>query len=151
MSHEIICSGALVYSLSTKRFLLLHRTQSKQKNVWGLVGGTNGKDELPWPALQREINEEVGGLPNIIKTIPLETFVSTDEKFSFHTYLVVIKDEFLPILNEEHDGYAWVNFGKWPMPLHMGLRSTLQNKTNQTKLATVFELIDILENNYETN
>ena len=151
MSHEIICSGALFYSLKTKRFLLLHRTQSKQKNVWGLVGGTNGKDELPWPALEREINEEIGAVPSIVKTIPLETFVSTDEKFSFHTYLVVVKDEFLPTLNEEHDGYAWVSFGKWPKPLHMGLRNTLQNKTNQTKLETVFNLIEYLEQDDETN
>ena len=82
MSQEIICSGALFYSLKTQRFLLLHRTQSKQKHVWGLVGGTNGKNEAPWPALQREIHEEVGELPDIIKTIPLETFISTDEKFS---------------------------------------------------------------------
>ena len=127
----------------------MHRTQSKQKNVWGLVGGTNGKDELPWPALQREIAEEIGNTSNIIKTIPLETFVSTDEKFSFHTYLVVVKEEFLPILNEEHDGYAWVTFGKWPKPLHMGLRNTLQNKTNQTKLETVFNLIEYLEQEEE--
>ena len=127
----------------------MHRTQSKQKNVWGLVGGTNGKDELPWPALQREIAEEIGNTSKIIKTIPLETFVSTDEKFSFHTYLVVVKEEFLPILNEEHDGYAWVTFGKWPKPLHMGLRNTLQNKTNQTKLETVFNLIEYLEQEEE--
>tara|TARA_A100001035_G_C27785872_1_gene504309 strand:- start:2758 stop:3207 length:450 start_codon:yes stop_codon:yes gene_type:complete len=149
MSEEIICSGALFYCLKSKRFLLLHRTQSKQKNVWGLVGGTNGKNESPWPALQREIKEEIGSLPNIVKTIPLETFVSTDTKFHFHTYLCVVKDEFLPDLNEEHDGYAWVSFGKWPKPLHMGLRNTLQNKTNQTKLQTVFDLIGYLEN--ETN
>ena len=146
MSEEIICSGALFYCLKTKRFLLLHRTQSKQRNVWGLVGGTNGKNESPWPALEREIKEEIGTLPSIIKTIPLETFVSNDEKFSFHTYLVVVKEEFLPQLNEEHDGYAWVTFGKWPKPLHMGLRNTLQNKTNQTKLKTVFDLIGYLEN-----
>ena len=57
MKQEIICSGALFYSLKTKRFLLLHRAQSKQKNVWGLVGGTNGKNEAPWPALKREIQE----------------------------------------------------------------------------------------------
>lgn len=145
MNHEIICSGALFYSLKTKRFLLLHRTQSKQKNVWGLVGGTNGKNELPWPALEREIKEEIGNLPNITKTIPLETFVSTDEKFSFHTYLVVVKEEFIPHLNNEHDGYAWVTFGKWPKPLHMGLRNTLQSKTNQTKFETVFNLIQYLE------
>ena len=145
MSEEIVCSGALFYSLSSKRFLLLHRTQSKQKNVWGLVGGTNGKNESPWPALQREITEEIGQTPEIVKTIPLETFVSTDAKFQFHTYLCVIKDEFIPQLNEEHDGFAWVSFGKWPKTLHMGLRNTLQNKTNQTKLKTVFDLITLLE------
>ena len=145
MSQEIICSGALFYSLQSKRFLLLHRTQSKQKNGWGLVGGTNGKNESPWPALQREIQEEIGSLPDIKKTIPLETFVSTDSKFQFHTYLCVIKEEFIPKLNDEHDGYAWVSFGKWPKPLHLGLRNTLQNKTNQTKLKTVFDLITLLE------
>jgi|TARA_B110000503_G_scaffold27161_1_gene43111 8-oxo-dGTP pyrophosphatase MutT (NUDIX family) len=149
MTQEIICSGALFYSLKTKRFLLLHRTQSKQKHVWGLVGGTNGKDELPWLALEREIQEEIGSIPTITKTIPLETFISTDEKFSFHTYLVIIQEEFIPELNYEHDGYAWVSFGRWPKPLHMGLRNTLQSKTNQTKFETVFNLIDYLgqENN----
>lgn len=146
MDSEIICSGALFYSLKSQRFLLLHRAQSKQKNVWGLVGGTNGKDELPWPALEREIKEEIGILPIIIKTIPLETFISTDEKFRFHTYLVFVSDEFLPKLNNEHDGYAWVSFGKWPKPLHQGLRNTLQSKKNQTKLETVFSLIGYLEN-----
>ena len=145
MSQEIICSGALFYSLQSKRFLLLHRTQSKQKNVWGLVGGTNGKNESPWPALQREIQEEIGSLPDIKKTIPLETFVSTDSKFQFHTYLCVINEEFIPELIDEHDGYAWVSFGKWPKHLHLGLRNTLQNKTNQTKLKTVFDLITLLE------
>ena len=133
MSQDIICSGALFYSLKTKRFLFLHRVQSKQNNVWGLVGGTNNSKETPWESLQREIKEEIGTLPKIAKTIPLETFVSTDEKFKFHTYLVVVHEEFIPVLNEEHDGYAWSSFNKWPKPLHMGLKNTLQNKTNQTK------------------
>ena len=84
--------------------------------------------------------------PNIVKTIPLESFISTDDKFSFHTYLVIVKEEFLPRLNNEHDGYAWVSYGKWPKPLHMGLRNTLQSKTNQTKFETVFSLIGYLEN-----
>ena len=132
MSQDIICSGALFYSLKTKRFLFLHRVQSKQNNVWGLVGGTNNTKETPWESLQREIKEEIGNLPKITKTIPLETFVSTDEKFKFHTYLVVVNEEFIPVLNEEHDGYAWASFNKWPKPLHMGLKNTLQNKTNQT-------------------
>lgn len=145
MSQTISCSGALVYALNTKRFLFLHRTQSKQNNVWGLVGGKGNTDESPIKALYREIKEEIGSTPEIIKTIPLETFVSTDEKFNFHTYLCVVKEEFLPTLNDEHDGYAWASFGKWPKPLHQGLRNTLQNKTNITKLETVFQVVNLLE------
>ena len=144
MSNKIICSGALFYALETKRFLLLHRANGKRNNMWGLVGGTNEDAETPWQALQREIKEEIGTLPKIKKTIPLETFISNDEQFLFHTYLCVIDKEFLPILNEEHNGYAWVELGKWPKPLHHGLRNTLTSKTNLTKLDTVFKLIGYL-------
>ena len=141
---NIICSGALFYTLDTNRFLLLHRTQSKQYNVWGLVGGTNEEKETPWDGLCREIQEEIGFLPNIIKTIPLETFISNDNHFLFHTYLCVVESEFIPKLNAEHDGYAWVSFGKWPKPLHQGLTNTLKNKNNQQKLETVFKLIHLI-------
>ena len=144
MSEKIICSGALFYSLSTKRFLLLHRANGKRSNMWGLVGGTNEGVETPWEGLQREIVEEIGSLPKIKKTIPLETFISNDEMFLFHTYLCVIDNEFLPVLNSEHNGYAWVELGKWPKPLHHGLRNTLTSKTNLTKLDTVFKLIGYL-------
>jgi hypothetical protein len=48
MSANIICSGALFYTLDTQRFLFLHRVQSKQNNVWGLVGGTNESEEIPF-------------------------------------------------------------------------------------------------------
>ena len=142
---KIVCSGALFYALDTKRFLFLHRANGKTSGTWGLVGVGNELDESPFEGLTREIQEEVGDLPKFVKTIPLETFVSNDEKFNFHTYLVVIKKEFLPNLNNEHDGYAWTSFGKWPKTLHQGLRNTLQNKTNLTKLQTVFQVIDLLE------
>jgi len=141
--EKIICSGALFYTLDTHRFLFLHRTKGKQNNLWGLVGGTNEGTETPWESLKREISEEIGTV-EIKKTIPLETFVSNDDKFQFHTYLCLVDNEFIPILNDEHDGYAWVSFTKWPKPLHHGLRNTLQNKTNQLKLETVFKLIELL-------
>lgn len=141
---DIVCSGALLYALDTKRFLFLHRAQGKHKDLWGLVGGTNENGETPWTALQREIEEEIG-IVNILKTIPLESFVSNDNAFHFHTYLGIVEKEFLPTLNKEHTGYAWVEFGKWPKSLHHGLRNTLQNKTIQKKLQTVVEVIDLLE------
>ena len=142
---KIVCSGALFYALDTKRFLFLHRANGKTSGTCGLVGGGNELGESPFEGLTREIQEEVGDLPKFVKTIPLETFVSNDEKFNFHTYLVVVKKEFLPNLNNEHDGYAWTSFGKWPKTLHQGLRNTLQNKTNLSKLETVFQVIDLLE------
>ena len=142
--NNIVCSGALFYTLDTNRFLFLHRTQGKTANLWGLVGGTNEGVETPWEGLQREMQEEIGELPSIKKTIPLETFISNDSKFSFHTYLCVIENEFIPTLNNEHDGYAWVSFSKWPKPLHHGLRNTLTNKANINKLDTVFQVINLI-------
>lgn len=145
MSNLIVCSGALFYSLKSERFLFLHRSNGKRANMWGLVGGTNEGYETPWEGLKREITEELGFLPEIKKTLPLESFVSTDEQFYFHTYLCVIDDEFIPDLNNEHDGYAWVSFSKWPKPLHHGLRNTLQSKVNLSKLETVFKTIHLLK------
>jgi len=141
---EIICSGALFYALDTQRFLFVHRAKGKHKDLWGLVGGTNEGCETPWEGLLREIEEEIGSV-KIRKTMPLETFVSNDSAFHFHTYLTIVDEEFVPVLNNEHNGYAWVSFSKWPKPLHHGLRNTLQNKTIRNKLQTVLQVVDLLE------
>jgi|TARA_A200000159_G_scaffold80717_1_gene74751 8-oxo-dGTP pyrophosphatase MutT (NUDIX family) len=138
---NIVCSGALFYARSTKRFLFLERTKTKTAGQWGLVGGMAEGDETPWKALEREISEEVGKTPPIKKVIPLEMFTSNDSKFFFHTYLAIIEQEFIPQLNEEHSGYAWTNVNCWPKPLHVGLRNTLQNKAIKEKLQTVLDLI----------
>ena len=141
---KIICSGALFYALDSRRFLFLHRNNGKRKNLWGLVGGTNEDKETPWEGLRREVEEEIGFLPDIVKTMPLETFISNDELFHYHTYICIVQNEFLPKLNFEHNGYAWVSFTKWPRPLHDGVRNTLTSKVNQRKLQTVFEVLDLL-------
>ena len=106
MEDNIICSGALFYSTSTKRFLFLQRTDSKTKGTWGLVGGMMKYTESAFEGLKREIKEEVGVTPKFKKVIPLEMFTSNDEKFFFHTYLIAIETEFLPKLNDEHSGYC---------------------------------------------
>jgi len=82
-------------------------------------------------------------LPTIKKTIPLETFISNDKHFQFHTYLCIIEEEFIPKLNGEHTGYAWVTFNNWPKPLHQGLRNTLNSKINKAKLETIFKMIEL--------
>ena len=47
--------------------------------------------------MKREIFEEVGDTPTFKKVIPLELFTSNDQKFFFHTYLIAIDGEFIPI------------------------------------------------------
>jgi hypothetical protein len=83
-------------------------------------------------------------MPKILKTIPLETFVSNDTVFNFHTYLCVVEKEFLPTLSDEHMGWAWVTLDNAPKPLHQGLRNSFTNKTIKTKLQTVFDIIDLI-------
>jgi 8-oxo-dGTP pyrophosphatase MutT (NUDIX family) len=144
MKEQIVCSGALFYAKSTRRFLLLQKAEGKHSGTWGLVGGTNIEGESAWQGLQREIVEEIGIMPVILKTIPLETFVSNDTVFNFHTYLCVIDSEFVPILSDEHAGWAWVTIDRAPKPLHQGLRNSFSSKTIRTKLQTVFDLVDLI-------
>jgi 8-oxo-dGTP pyrophosphatase MutT (NUDIX family) len=142
IKEDIICSGALFFALDTQRFLYLQRTKHKTAGQWGLVGGMAEKGETPWNSLLREIDEEIGKTPAIKKVIPLELYTSNDEKFFFHTYIAVVENEFIPKLNEEHCGYAWCTSDSYPRPLHVGLRNTLQNKTNQIKLKTVVDIVN---------
>lgn len=144
VTDKIVCSGALIYAKSTRRFLLVQKSRGKHQGTWGLVGGTNLQNENPWQGLQREMVEEIGFTPNIIKTLPIETFVSNDTVFNFHTYLCVVEDEFVPTLSEEHCAWAWTTIDWAPKPLHQGLRNSFNNKTIRTKLQTVFDIVDLI-------
>jgi len=144
ITERIVCSGALFYAKSTRRFLLLQKAHGKHEGTWGLVGGTNITGETPWQGLQREIIEEIGSLPDIKKTIPLETFVSNDTVFNFHTYLCVVDTEFIPALSDEHQGWAWATIDRAPKPLHQGLRNSFSSKTIRTKLQTIFDLVELI-------
>ena len=104
MKENIVCSGALFYSTSTKRFMFLQRTDKKTQGLWGLVGGKSKYTESAFEGLKREIEEEVGDTPRFKKIIPLEMFTSNDQKFFFHTYLIAVESEFIPKVNDEHSG-----------------------------------------------
>ena len=141
MEKNIICSGALFYATSTKRFLLLQRTDFKTRGMWGLVGGRARYTESAFDGLKREIIEEVGETQKFKKVIPLELFTSNDQQFFFHTYLIAVETEFLPKLNKEHSGYCWTAFECWPKNLHAGLKNTVNNKAIKGKLQTILDLI----------
>lgn len=139
---QISCSGALFLSADTKRFLFLLRTQGRTAGTWGLVGGKKEPYDLTLvDALKREISEEVGNSPTIKKIVPLELFVSNDQNFQYNTYVLIVEKEFIPILNEEHSGYAWCQYNTWPKPLHQALKNSLNNKIVNAKLEVLLDML----------
>jgi len=138
---QLICAGGIFLAQDTKRFLFLLRTQGKTAGTWGLVGGRQEpQDVTPYGTLTREISEEIGNCGNIIKTIPLELFTSSDQQFQYNTYVIIVEKEFIPTLNDEHSSYAWCSYDKWPKPLHQGVKNSLINRINRAKLTLLLEI-----------
>ena len=113
--------GALIFCTKTNRYLFLLRQGGKFANTWGLVGGKIEKGETILEGLNREINEELGGEIKGAKILPIEKYTSTNETFVYHTFLIKVDEEFVPVLNDEHKGYCWVELDDHPKPLHPGV------------------------------
>lgn len=140
MESDHIGCGALIYSKSTNRYLFLLRNQKRHAGSWGLVGGGVEPGETPIVALTREIKEEIGFI-EFDKVIPLEKFTSDTNNFEYHTYLILVNEEFIPRLNIEHRGYAWTELDDHPKPLHPGVWRTFNFKSVINKIRTVEKLI----------
>jgi 8-oxo-dGTP pyrophosphatase MutT (NUDIX family) len=141
-SEQIIASGGLFLAKDTKRFLFLLRTQGRTAGTWGLVGGRKEpSDATAFEALRREVEEEIGLVEGIKKTVPLELFTSNDQNFQYNTYVVIVEREFIPVLNDEHCGYAWCAYDNWPRPLHQGLKTSFANKIIRGKLELLLDLV----------
>lgn len=140
--NQVVCSGGMFLAKDTQRFLFLLRTQGKTAGTWGLVGGKKEpSDNTAYDALTREIQEEVGKTPAIKKIIPLELFVSNDQHFQYNTYVLLVDREFIPVLNNEHSGYAWCDYENYPKPLHQGVKNSFTNKIIRAKLELLLDLI----------
>jgi 8-oxo-dGTP pyrophosphatase MutT (NUDIX family) len=129
--------GVWFYSINTKRYLYLLRNDVKNPGTWGLAGGKVEEGESLLVAIQRECTEELGSMPDYIRMVPLEQFTSGDDCFSYHTFFCCVAEEFIPILNEEHLGYAWIDTMTWPKPMHPGLWNTVNFDAIKTKIETI--------------
>jgi len=139
----IRASGCILLSENTKRILLqLRKPDRKNKNYWGFWGGKQEGQELPVQTIERELEEELGFLPDITKFIPIHKMVSNDESFEYDTFLATVPQEFTPNINGESEGYAWVNYDRYPVPLHPGAKIVLQNPRIMSKIKTVVEQIN---------
>lgn len=136
-SSPLNAVGVWLYSQATNRYLYLLRNDPKHPGSWGLPGGKVEKDESLLDAIQRECAEELGQYPDVVRLVPIEHFTSADNKFVYHTFFGVLAEEFVPTLNYEHLGYAWVNSGVIPKPLHPGLFSTINVDEIKEKIKTI--------------
>lgn len=137
----ISCIGTIFYSISTKRVLFVLRNNEFKASTWAYVGGKIEPNESPLSALTREIKEEIGSnVPPIIKHIPIDQYTSSNYDFVYHTFVSIVKDEFVPRLNDEHKGYAWTTLDGIPKPIHPSAHGTLNIEEIKMKLRTIMEL-----------
>ena len=115
-------AGVFFYSTSTNRYLYLLRSDARSP-TWSIPGGGIEKNETLYEGIERECNEEMGFFDPDIKLIPIQKFMNNT--FTYHTFFCQVAEEFIPTLNDEHVGYAWVQEGNYPKPLHPGLFSTV--------------------------
>lgn len=136
-SGTVNAVGVWFRSNQTGRYLYLLRNDAKHPGAWGLPGGKIESGETLLGGMQRECQEELGSFPDYQRLIPIEKFTSADSEFVYHTFVCVVDAEFTPILNHEHLGYAWINEGTWPRPMHPGLWNTVNIDAVQNKILRV--------------
>ena len=128
-------AGVFFYSKQTQRFLYLLRTDAKNPGNWGIPGGKIHHGESLLEGIIRECEEEIGHFPSDAKLVPIQKFIN--HSFTYHTFFCEVDQEFIPVLNDEHCGYAWVGDNQYPKPLHPGLFSTVNFDVVQQKLSSL--------------
>ena len=132
MSNQ--AAGVFFYSKSTSRYLYLLRSEIRNP-TWSIPGGKIEDNETLFEGIRRECNEEIGFFDSNLKLIPIQKFVNNT--FVYHTFFCEVAEEFIPELNDEHVGYAWVGNDLYPKPLHPGLFNTVNIDVVQKKLDTL--------------
>jgi len=136
-SSAVNAVGVWFYAINTQRYLYLMRDDPKHPNTWGLPGGRMEPGETMIESIKRECDEELGAMPDYIKLVPLEKFTTADQHFAYHTFFCTVSKEFVPLLNHEHTGWAWLASGIWPRPMHPGLWSTVNFDAVRDKITTM--------------
>jgi len=134
-------AGVLFLASDTGRCLLQLRNSDKRfKHTWGFWGGMMEKGETPFECIQRELEEEIGFVPDLQKLNPIDIYQSRNKKFYYYSFVYVTDSEFMPKLNPESAGYAWVDIGVWPKPLHQGAYVTLSKNSGTEKLQKILDI-----------
>ena len=139
--NSTTAAGVLFLARDTGRCLLQLRNSDKRfKHTWGFWGGMMEKGETPFESIQRELQEEIGFVPDLQKLNPIDIYQSRNKQFYYYSFVYVTDTEFHPELNAESAGYAWVDIGVWPKPLHQGAYNTLMRNGGVEKLEKILDI-----------
>ncbi|MBB3743900.1 hypothetical protein FHX10_003399 [Rhizobium sp. BK591] len=124
-------AAGILYVAPDGDVLLLRRssTETNYAGHWALPGGKGEEGETPEQTADREAREEMGTtIPESAIGMKLLDSRVTPTGMAFHTFAQSVPEKFVPVLNEEHSGYAWSPFNQLPGPLHPAVESTLKDR-----------------------
>src|SRR5712691_9044147 len=120
---EVRAAGMMITTPTGQTLFLKRSGKGDHEGEWCLPGGGIEDGEKPLDAALRETKEETGwkadGEPEEV-----DTRIS-DEGVDFTTYALSVRATFMPMLDDEHVGYAWAPSSDPPQPLHPGVAATL--------------------------
>ena len=133
-------AGCIFICSKTERVLLNLRAPYKSHDLtWSLWGGMIEEGEIPKDCLFRELQEEMGFVPTISRVYPYDVYCSKDKKFKYYSFVIIVEEEFVPILNKESAGYCWIQLGQWPRPMHQGAKGSFCNEKSNKKLRMILD------------
>jgi len=109
---DVRASGIL-YRANGRVLLLKRCSDSNHGGTWSFPAGKIEDGETPEQAAVRESDEEISHKPEV----DLKQIHSADG----FTLFLCDCDQFIPLLNEESDGYVWAGPDELPEPLHPGV------------------------------
>lgn len=142
----IYASGILFISNAGNALFLKRSADGDHAGEWCFPGGKIETGESAEQAAVRECVEEIGQCPDgkrfehsvVTQNLPgIQTSLTGEtapgavaeavpiaamapEPVTFTTYVQRVEEEFVPVLNGEHTGYAWSPVFDAPQPLHPG-------------------------------
>jgi 8-oxo-dGTP pyrophosphatase MutT (NUDIX family) len=148
MSESVIRAAGILFLDPDGNALFLRRAQGDALGQWSFPGGKLEEGEDADRAAIREIKEEIDftvkpaqlrlharrikpAFPADVTAevtpslVPSDVALPPPPLVDFTTFLVRVPQQFVPKLNEEHDGYVWSKVTEPPEPLHPGCRIAL--------------------------
>lgn len=123
-------AGLLIFRPSDRKILMTRRSAGETSpGYWDFTGGSVEPGETHLEAALREGREELGGLPGLY--IDREPFWwAPDPFFAFAIFLAQMDASganWEPVLNDEHDMYAWFKPNALPRPALPGVLAGMRH------------------------